>query len=170
MWAVYVRPIGGGTLAECILFLYALALIFLLITQHRTLLAVQPANRRLIPGFVWLQLIPVFGLIWQFFVARRISASLRQALSTNHPNLDIGPIFCILTLGFSLYMTYLFYHVFTVNVNLMNINDPPDFDFYLTEVIPYTLLLGALCCCVIYGVSLARIRRRLTRYPTPPAH
>lgn len=34
------------------------------------------------PGEVWLQIIPVFGLIWQFIVVNRISDSLRKELSS----------------------------------------------------------------------------------------
>src|SRR5688500_9988029 len=59
----------------------AVAILFLL-NQQRTLEAIRPENRRMSPGQVWLQLIPLFGLAWQFFVISRISDSIRNELNT----------------------------------------------------------------------------------------
>jgi len=39
---------------------------------------VAPSNRLMEPGSVWLNLIPVFGFIWGFFIATRIPQSLRN--------------------------------------------------------------------------------------------
>ncbi len=39
---------------------------------------VQPQNRALEPGLVWLMLIPCFNLIWRFILVDRISESLRN--------------------------------------------------------------------------------------------
>src|ERR1700722_9178980 len=56
-----------------------LIIVFILIdclfiwTQQRVLQAVQPQNRLMRPGRVWLQLIPVFGFFWQFVVVLRIA-------------------------------------------------------------------------------------------------
>ncbi len=35
-------------------------------------------NRTLRPGLVWLQVVPVFGAMWQFFVVRALSTSLER--------------------------------------------------------------------------------------------
>jgi hypothetical protein len=59
----------------------AVAILFLL-SQQRTLALVRPENRRMPPGQVWLQLIPLFGLVWQFIVVTRISDSIRNELNT----------------------------------------------------------------------------------------
>jgi hypothetical protein len=51
-------------------------------SQQRTLALVRPENRRMPPGQVWLQLIPLFGLVWQFIVISKISDSIRDELNT----------------------------------------------------------------------------------------
>lgn len=50
--------------------------IFYLLTLSRTLKQVAPHNQRMTPGEVWLVLIPLFGLVWHFFVVGRIADSL----------------------------------------------------------------------------------------------
>ena len=76
----------GGVLQFTLVFgflaLILIPYIFFLITQQNTLKAIQPENRTMSPGEVWLQLIPLFGLVWQFFVVTRISDSLRRELNS----------------------------------------------------------------------------------------
>ena len=95
--------------------------IFFLVTQERTLRIIQPSNRFMSPGMVWLQMIPVFGLAWQFIVVRRISFSISKEMQfvgddsilgisstavdqvNRRPTLAIGMAYCILiTIGFLL--------------------------------------------------------------------
>ena len=57
------------------------AVLFLL-TQQRTLEAIRRENRKMSPGQVWLQMIPVFGMIFQFWVVRRIADSIQHELNT----------------------------------------------------------------------------------------
>ncbi len=106
-----------GAIAIIFIVGYLVALIFFLITQQNTLKAIQPHNRRMQPGEVWLQLIPVFNLVWQFIVVTRISNSIRNEINdrtlhsflgipdpvfsndmTRRPTYDIGLTFCILSL------------------------------------------------------------------------
>lgn len=47
-------------------------------TQYTTIKSIQPANRLIQPYEVWLQLVPVFGLIWQFIVVSRMADSIRN--------------------------------------------------------------------------------------------
>jgi hypothetical protein len=56
--------------------------IFFLLTQYRILELIHPENRRMPSGNVWLQLIPIFGHIYQFVVISRISDSIRNELNT----------------------------------------------------------------------------------------
>lgn len=65
------------------LLLFLIPAIFFLITQQNTLKAIQLQNRSMSPGEVWLQLIPVFMLVWQFVVVRRIADSIRKELNSN---------------------------------------------------------------------------------------
>jgi len=96
---------------------YLIALIFFLIAQQNTLKSIKPHNRKMQPGEVWLQLIPLFNLIWQFIVVGRISDSIRNEINdrnlnsflgiadplfandlTRRPTYDMGLTFCILSL------------------------------------------------------------------------
>lgn len=58
--------------------LFLIPYIFFLYTQYTTLKAILPANRLMHPFEVWLQLIPVFVLIWQFVVVGKIADSIRN--------------------------------------------------------------------------------------------
>jgi hypothetical protein len=42
------------------------------------------------PGLVWLQLIPLVGQVWQFFVVARISSSIRKGLTAEYENTVFG--------------------------------------------------------------------------------
>jgi hypothetical protein len=69
-----------------ILFLLGLFLIpaiFYLITQQNTLKAIKHQNRFMSPGEVWLQLIPLFGIVWSFIVVIRISKSIKKELASS---------------------------------------------------------------------------------------
>ncbi|RYY88257.1 MAG: hypothetical protein EOO15_09540 [Chitinophagaceae bacterium] len=65
-------------------------MVLFLLTQQNTLKAIQPHNRRMKPGEVWLQLIPLFGTIWGFIVVNRIADSLQQELNTNQFSFEQG--------------------------------------------------------------------------------
>lgn len=60
-----------------------LIIIFLFVlTQYKTLALIRPENRRMHPMLVWLQLIPLFGIFWQFYVIRYIAEAIRKELNT----------------------------------------------------------------------------------------
>ncbi len=58
--------------------IFLIPYIFFIRTQYSILQAIQPENRLMNPIEVWLQLIPVFGLIWQFVVVGRIADSIQR--------------------------------------------------------------------------------------------
>jgi hypothetical protein len=53
---------------------------FFLATQHTVLQSLDPQARTMHPAMVWLQVIPVFGQIWQFIVVYRIADSFRREM------------------------------------------------------------------------------------------
>jgi hypothetical protein len=53
-----------------------IALILYLLTLGKVLNKCAPASRAMEPGKVWLMLIPVFGLVWQFIIVMNIAKSL----------------------------------------------------------------------------------------------
>jgi hypothetical protein len=75
--------------------------IFFLLTQQRALSKCSPANQTMSPGLVWLQIIPFFGFIWQFFVVVAISNSLEKEFAVRRipeepkPGQGIGLAMCI---------------------------------------------------------------------------
>jgi hypothetical protein len=54
-----------------------IAVILYLLALQNALRKCAPGARTMKPGKVWLCLIPVFGLIWQFILVRNIAKSLR---------------------------------------------------------------------------------------------
>src|ERR1700680_3183604 len=91
-----------------------LAILFVL-AQQKTLRVISPENREMSPGSVWLQLIPVFGMVWQFIVVIRIAHSISREMASKigesildnsqvqiketdeSPTYTIGIAYCILT-------------------------------------------------------------------------
>jgi hypothetical protein len=75
--------------SEILIFLIIIGLvlivaIFFLLAQQNTLKAIRPENRSMSPGEVWLQLIPLFNLVWQFIVVNRIAQSIQKELSSDN--------------------------------------------------------------------------------------
>jgi hypothetical protein len=71
----------GITFLIALLVLFAVSiipLIFYLLTLQRALEKCAPHNRSMSPGLVWLQIIPFFNIIWQFFVVTAVSDSLSK--------------------------------------------------------------------------------------------
>ena len=64
------------------LLLLIVPVVLFLVTQQNTLKSIHPQNRSMQPGEVWLQLIPLFGLIWQFVVVSRLATSLRNEMAS----------------------------------------------------------------------------------------
>lgn len=59
-----------------ILFFSLIALVLFLLVVQDTLKKCAPASRTMEPGKVWLMLIPVFGLVWQFILVLNVAKSL----------------------------------------------------------------------------------------------
>jgi hypothetical protein len=92
--------------------LFLVPCILFLLTQQKTLNLIQPVNRSISPGEIFLQLIPLFGMVWQFFVVARIAKSIDRELAeqtfsfertdsveyatNSRPTYAIGITYCIL--------------------------------------------------------------------------
>ena len=95
---------GFSIMLICLLLLVGLIIkILYLITLQRTMEKVKPENREMTPGQVWLEIIPFFGLVWQFFNVTYISNSLKKELISRNltlpearPAYGIGLATCIL--------------------------------------------------------------------------
>jgi hypothetical protein len=96
----------GG--AEYMIFFGVLAILFLpavfyLLTLKRTLEACSPENRKTEPNLVWLSLIPLFGIVWQFILVDKIALSLQAEFQSRNirvdearPGYTIGMVYCAL--------------------------------------------------------------------------
>jgi hypothetical protein len=73
---------GAGTLQLLLLLPFLVVGILFLVSQQKALSLIRPENRKMPPGQVWLQMIPLFGLVWQFIVITRISDSIRSELNS----------------------------------------------------------------------------------------
>lgn len=127
--------------------LFFVPAVLFLLTQKRTIRLIQPRNRRIGPGEVFLQLIPLFGMVWQFFVVTRLSDSIRKELGETtfsfeetpaahsekkeRPTYRIGITYCIL------------------------------FCCYILPYIGSYLFLGGMVCWIIYWVQLYRYKKKL---------
>lgn len=97
---------GGSELVIIFMFLGGIVLIpkiFYLITLQSTLNAISPENRKMPPANVWLLLIPLFGIVWHFFVIKNIAESIHAEaismsikLSEPLPAYNVGLAMCIL--------------------------------------------------------------------------
>ncbi len=99
-----------GVIGTLILIIIASAIfltpvILYLLTIQNTLKKVKKKNRTIEPGQVWLNLIPLFNIVWQFIMINRIADSLKTEFSERNisikedrPGAQIGVAYCILNL------------------------------------------------------------------------
>jgi len=161
----YLVDSGIFMIVLVLLTLFLPAILFLLRQQH-LLKAIRPENRLMQPGLVWLQCIPVFGQLWQFFVVSRIAGSIRQEIASGQdhsdsilgfsdvaaveemdkrPTLGIGIAYCVLVI---------------INVMLVLIVQYIRAFAYLSR--PQGLVaLGMTTCWIIYWVQAGSWKRKL---------
>jgi hypothetical protein len=100
-----VNTVAGGTFIGLLFLIWIAVLIlptiFFILTQQRALSKCSPANQTMSPGLAWLQIIPVFGFIWQFFVVSALANSLgnefraRGIQEEDKPGYGVGLAMCI---------------------------------------------------------------------------
>jgi len=143
-----------------LLLAFVIPAILFFLAQQRILQVISPENREMSPGSVWLQLIPVFGLAWQFIVVARIAHSVSKEMASKmgdsildnsqvqikgtdeSPTNTIGIAYCILT---------------TMGIIID----------YTTRYYTFLALFGSLCvitgmvCWIIYWVRLVNTKNKL---------
>ncbi len=84
------------------LLLFIIPVIFFLRSLQNILKIISPENRRMSPSTVWLILIPVFGVLWQFMVVSKIADSIKAEytrfnilVNESRPTYTIGLVYCI---------------------------------------------------------------------------
>lgn len=142
-----VGPAGdAGGMALFLGFSLALLLprIFFLATMQKALGRCPYGRRTISPGLVWLSLIPVFNLVWDFVVVGSTSSSVgnelrRRGIPPDAADTGLGPglVFCLL--------------VFFMWIPIVNI----------------FVGLGIVICFIIYWVKIAQASRLLSSTPEP---
>jgi hypothetical protein len=83
---------------------FLLPVIFFLLTLQKALQRCSLRSRVMEPGQVWLLLIPVFNLVWQFILVSNVATSLgnefraRNMVREAEPGKALGHAYCILGL------------------------------------------------------------------------
>jgi hypothetical protein len=144
-----------------LLLAFLIPAILFVLAQQNTLRIISPENREMSPGSVWLQIIPVFGLIWQFFVVTRIAHSISKEMASKigesildnaqvqitesdaSPTYTIGMAYCALT-TLSIIINYSTRHS-TSNLKLFG---------------SFLFLIG-MVCWIIYWVRLVNSKNKL---------
>lgn len=118
--------------------------VFYLLTLQKAFTRCQPKNRAMVPGLVWLMLIPFFSIIWHFFVVINMGESLHREFTERgleaepFPGKSMGLAMCILN---------------------------------VCGIIPYLGIIAGLAgfvCWIIYWVKIADYSARLA-CDVPPA-
>jgi hypothetical protein len=63
-----------------LLLAFLIVAVLFLLYQQSIISLIRPENRLLSPVQVWWQLVPLFGLVWQFVVISRLSKSIEREL------------------------------------------------------------------------------------------
>jgi hypothetical protein len=71
----------AGLIAIGFLVAFVAIYVVFLLTQYRTLKIIRLENREMNPNHVWLQLIPVAGFFFSFYIVMKLSDSIRNELS-----------------------------------------------------------------------------------------
>lgn len=139
-----------------------------LLTQQNTLKALGQ-YRLMEPGMVWLQLIPVIGVIWQFTVVARIADSIKSQnglINDEHsilgladgamenigqrPTYKIGIAYCtLITLSVLL-------NIVVILATIMHLPS----QIALAQV-RAAILLAGMVCWIVYWVNLASARKKI---------
>ena len=91
---------GNLGFQELLLFLVVIGIviipvIFFLITLQNTLNIIEPQNRKMQPGNVWLLLIPLFGFVWSFVIVNAVADSCKAQLEQYDVFYDQKPTYSV---------------------------------------------------------------------------
>ncbi len=142
-----------------VLFLCLGALIFFLVTLQKTLESIAPDNRKMMPGLVWLMLIPYFHLVWLFILSGKIGDSLAAEFKRrNIVVFEERP-------GYGTGMAWAFVGLVSLLLG-----------FAGTNMLSVILNIVWLTCGITYWVKIAGFRAKLaesghwSQYAAPPVY
>ncbi len=154
----------------------AIVAILFLLSLQSTLKAATPGNRRMQPGLVWIQLLPLIGLVYSFIVARKVSDTIvaeyrskGQHLASTKPTYGVGVVlalFSIIVTVVSIYFGLTFGRVETIPVAQGEIvvyrNSPDEKAFAaLLGIVSLTWFV----LFIIYWVQTATYKKKMINLP-----
>jgi hypothetical protein len=151
-----VKPDAGLFMYQLLLLVaFIIPAVFFLIAQQQTLKAIQPVNRMMEPGMVWLQMIPLLGFVWQFFVVSRIAASIKKELASKR-NLQGEPLYDMV----GKYPPTLFIGILYATF----------FCLSLAPLLKTFCALMTIICWITYWIELASCKKKIqvTYQASPP--
>ena len=93
--------LGIVTIVFIVFAIFLVPFIFYLLTLQKALNRCSPECRAMNPAMVWLMFVPLFHIVWQFFVVLNVAKSLgaefrkRGIAEDPNPGQTIGMIMCI---------------------------------------------------------------------------
>ncbi len=93
--------LGILTIVFIVIAILLVPFIFYLLTLQKALNRCSPECRAMNPGMVWLMLVPLFHIVWQFFVVLNVAKSLgaefrkRGIVEEPSPGQTLGIVMCI---------------------------------------------------------------------------
>jgi hypothetical protein len=113
------------------------------------------------PGMVWLQLIPLIGLIWQFFVVTKIADSISKELETTKDDSILGISNTAIDAldkrpTFAIGITYCILSTASIIWNMVTMQT-----LLWINIITLLLALSGMICWIIYWVNLAKYKNRI---------
>ena len=161
--------LDSGSFQLILLAAFLIPAILFLVTEFTILRRIKPENRLLQPGWVWLQIIPFLGQLWQFVVVARIASSIQkewraggeesvlgisheaaQDVTRSKPTLIIGMVYCTL-------------NAIVVFMNLVFRGTGGD----SLVMVQGFLAIASIVCWVFYWIALAGWARRLKQKMEP---
>jgi len=147
-----------------LLLAFVILAILFLFAQQKIMQVISPENREMSPGSVWLQLIPVFGMVWQFIVVIRIARSVSKEMASKIGGsiLDNSPVQIKETDEFPTYAIGIAYCILTTIGVIIN--------YATAHSSSYLPLLGSLFCLtgmvcwIIYWVRLVKTKNKLAGF------
>jgi len=151
--------LAAGGLQLILALAFLIPAILFLVTQQNTLRLIQPLNRTMNPGQVWLQIIPLYGLYYQFVVVTRISDALQREFNSHFNDSDsILPD--LTTTGavdgkrpaYAPGMAYCWLFVISTVVSWL-----PSFFVMINGLVA----IAGIVCLIVYWVQLAGFKKKL---------
>jgi len=164
----FVASLRTGVKIFC-LFYIVIGILYLL-TLSNALKKCSVSSRTMRPGMIWLMLIPVFNIIWQFFVVVGLAKSVDNEFQTRRipntqprPGMSVGIAMCVCMV--CAILPFLIFFLLGKVDNQSATTDIPTWAIPVLFLIFIGLLseLAHLVLWIVYWTTIARCSRMLDR-------